>query len=152
MLDLKRISVQSSGLTTATTAYTAGDQVGTLFTFADAGSVSGGTGMIVGATLIDAADIIGSYDVVVFDSSVTLASDNAVFSVSDSDALKIVAVIQLAGAYDITNNRIAQEYSIAMPYVCSGGTSLYGALVCRADHTFFAAVTDLQLTLYVERN
>lgn len=148
---LQRIAVQSGGLTTSVTAYTAGDQVGTQFTFADAARASGGTGTIVGATLVDANDIIGAYDLVIFDSSVTLASDNAAFAVSDADALKVVGLIPLA-AYDIGNNRVAQQYNLAVPYLCNGGTSLYGGLITRAGHTFFAATTDLTVVLYVERN
>lgn len=150
--DLQRITVASTGLTTATTAYTAGDQVGARFTFASAARASGGTGTLVGVTLVDAADIIGAYDVAIFDSSATLASDNAAFSISDADALKLVGIVQLAGAYDIGGNRVAQAFNLAMPYACSGGSSLYAGLICRVGHTFFAAAGNLQLTLLVERN
>ena len=94
--DLQRIAVGVTGVTTATTAYVAGDQVGTLVTVANAARVTGGGGMIVGVTLIDQSDIIGAYDVVFFDSSVTLAADNAAFAISDADSLKIVAIAQLA--------------------------------------------------------
>ena len=61
---------------------------------------------------------------------------------------------QLAGAFDIGNNRIAQAFNLAIPYVCSGGTSLYAALITRGAiaATPFTAVTDLQLIVYVERN
>lgn len=150
--DLQRISVASGGLTIATTAYVAGDQVGSLFTLANAARVTGGGGTIVGVTLISAADIIGAYDVVLFDSTVTLAADNAAFAISDADALDIVGLVQLAGAYDIGNNRLGQAYNLAIPYVCNGGTSLFAALITRVGHTFFAAVTDLQLIVFVERN
>ena len=149
--ELKRISVASGGLTIATTAYTAGDQVGTQFTFANAARVSGGSGTIVGVQLISAADIIGAYDIIFTDSSITLASDNAAYAISDADALKIVALVQLAGAFDIGNNRIAQTFNLAVPFVCSG-TSLFGGLITRSAHTFFAAVTDLQVIVYVEWN
>ena len=100
---------------------------------------SGGTGTIVGVSLISAADIIGAYDVVITRSSITLATENAAYAISDADALNVVAIVQLAGAYDIGNNRIGQATGIAIPYDCSGGTSLY-------------AVTDLQLVVFVERN
>lgn len=150
--DLQRISVSSGGLTIATTAYSAGDQVGTLFTLPNAARISGGGGTIVGVSLISAADIIGAYDVLIFDASVALATDNAVYAISDSDALDIVGLVQLAGAYDLGNNRLGQAYNLAIPYVCNGGTSLYASLITRSGHTFFAAVTDLQLVLYVERN
>lgn len=150
--DQQQITVTSSGLTIATTAYTAGDQVGAQLTFANAARFSGGGGIITGVTLISAADIIGAYDLILTNSSITLAADNAAYAISDADALKVVGIAQLAGAYDIGNNRVAQLYNCMIPYTCSGGTSLYGGLVTRLGHTFFAAVTDLQVTLTVERN
>lgn len=150
--DLQRIAVGVTGVTTATTAYTAGDQVGTQITLANAARVSGGGGTIIGVTLIDQSDIIGAYDVVIFDSSATLAADNAAFAISDADSLDIVAVVQLAGAFDLTNNRIGQAYNLAIPYVCNGGTSLYAGLICRAGHTFFTSGALPQINVYVERN
>lgn len=149
--DLQKIAVTSSSLTTATTAYTAGDMVGAQMTFANAARVSGGGGTIVGATLISAADIIGAYDVVVSSASMTLASDNAAWAVSDADALNIIGLVQLASVWDIGNNRIAQAFGLAIPYTCAA-TSLFCSLITRAGHTFFGATTDLQLTLFVERN
>lgn len=155
--DLFRISVGSAGLTTASTAYAAGDQMGNLFTLANAASSTGGSGYITGVTLISAADQIGAVDVVFFNtgevgSVPTLAADNAAFAISDSDALKIVGIVQLAGAYDIGNNRVAQALNIAMPYTCSGGASLSAALITRSAHTFFGTTGDLQLITYVERS
>lgn len=152
--DLVRVSVQSGGLTTGATAYTVGDQVGTQFTVAGVARASGGSGTIVGVTLISAADTIGAFDVVFTDSTITLASDNAAYAISDADALKIVGISQLSGAYDIGNNRVAQAYNLAIPYVCSGGTSLYAGLITRSAiaATPFAAATDIQLIVYVERN
>ena len=152
--DLLRIANLISAVTTATTGYTAGDQVGPLITLANAARVSGGGGVITGVTLIDQGDVIGAYDVVFFDSSVTLAGDNLAFSISDADALKVVGIVQLAGAFDITNNRIAQAYNLAVPYVCSGSTSLYCSLITRGTHTFFPAGPPAQvpqLNVYVER-
>jgi len=149
--DLLKKSATSSGLTTATTSYTAGDQVGTQFTFSNMARASGGGGIIVAANLISAADNIGPYDLLLFDSSVTPAADNAAFAISDADSLKFVAYIQLAGAWDIGNNRVACAQNLAIPYVTSGGTSLYGLLITRYAHTFFGAATDLQIDLYIER-
>jgi hypothetical protein len=150
--DLLRIAVTSAGLTTATTAYVAGDQVGTQFTIANAARISGGSGTLIGLELTSAADIIGAYDLVLTRASITLASDNAAYAISDADALNVIGVVQMYTVYDITNNRVAQAWNLAIPYDCSGGTSLYGGLVNRAGHTFFGATTDLQLTAWVERN
>jgi hypothetical protein len=152
--DLLRIadSSASSELTIATTAYTAGDQVGVMFQFANAARASGGTGTVVGVQLTDAGDVIGAYDVILCRSNITLAANNAVFAISDADALNVIAVIPMAGVYDIGANRIGQSFGIAVPYDCSGGTTLYAALLTRANHAVFTAHTDLQLTAWVERN
>jgi hypothetical protein len=150
--DRLRIAVDSGGLTIATTAYSIGDQVGTQFTLANAARVSGGTGLITSVILTSAADIIGAYDVIFTRSSITLAADNAAYAISDTDAKAVVGIVQLAGAFDIGNNRVAQALNLAVPYDCSGGTSLYASLVTRVAHTFFAAVTDLQLQVFVERD
>lgn len=149
--DLQRISVAVPG--TSTSSYTAGDQVGTLCTIANAARISGGTGMIVGVSLQGYNDAMGSFDVVFFDSgSVTLAGDNAVFNLAtDADILSSVAVVPLGGSYDLGANRVAQTYNLAVPYVCSGGTSLYATLITRNTWTNGAGDT-LQLVVYVERN
>jgi len=149
--DQIRIATTSAGLTTATTNYASGDTVGTLFTIANAGRITNGGGMITGITLVDAADVLVAIDVVIFDSTVTLAADNAAFAISDADALKIVSIVPLSGSIDIGSNRVGLGQNIAIPYVCNGGTSLYAALICRATMTFFTATTDLQLHTYVER-
>ncbi len=149
--DVQRISVAVAG--TSTTAYAAGDQVGTLITIANAARISGGTGMIVGVSLQGYNDGMGSWDVVFFDNSaVTLAADNAAFNLAtDADILESVAVVPLAGSYDLGANRVAQAYNLAVPYFCSGGTSLYAALITRNAFTNASGDT-LQLVVYVERN
>lgn len=150
--DCARIAVGVTGVTTATTAYTAGDQVGTLISLTNAARYSGGTGTITSVTLIDQSDIAGAYDVIFFRASVTLAADNAAFAISDADSLNIAGYIQLAGMIDIGNNRVASAYNLAIPYDCSGGTTLYAALITRVGHTFFTAGALPQLNVFVEYN
>lgn len=150
-LDTQRIAVTSSGLTIATTAYTAGDTLGTQFTLANAARASDGTGRIVGVVLMDETDIIGAVDVIFTRASVTLAADNAAWAISDADAANIVAVVPLSVA-DVGNNRIAQALNLRIPYNCSGGTSLFCSLVTRTAHTFFTATTSLKLQVFVERD
>jgi hypothetical protein len=152
--DQLRIQTVSSGLTILTTAYTAGDQVGPMFTLANAARVSGGTGRITGVTLMDESDIIGAYDVVFCRSNITLAADNAAFAISDADALNVVGLVPLAGAYDIGGNRLAQAFNLNIPYDCLGGTSLFAALITRVGHSFFSVggVDSLALTVWVERD
>lgn len=152
--DALRIAVQSTGLTTASTAYVSGDQVGNEFTFANAARSSGGTGLITGVTLTDEQGIIGAYDVVITRASVTPAADNAAYSLSAVDARNVVAVVQLTGAHDLGVANWAGAFNLAIPYDCSGGTSLFATLICRFGHTFFnlGGTDSLELALYVERN
>jgi hypothetical protein len=150
--DLLRIAVGVTGVTTSVTAYGAGDQVGTQISLANAARASGGTGVIVGVELVDQSDIIGAYDVVFTRASITPAADNAAFSISDANALEVVGIAQLAGSFDIGNNRIAQAYNLSIPYDCSGGTTLYANLITRVGHTFFTAGALPQLNVFVERN
>ena len=149
--DQQRIAVTSAGLTIATTAYTAGDQVGTIFTFANAARITSGGGIITGVRLIDAGDVLGAVDVVFFDSTATLAADNAAFSLSDADALKVVGLVQLAGSYDLGPNRLCQAFNLAVPFALSGGTSLFAALITRTANPIFSAVGDIQLAITVDR-
>jgi hypothetical protein len=150
--DAKRIAVGVTGVTTSVTAYTAGDQVGTIISIADAVRAAGGTGLITSVLLIDQSDIIGAYDVVFFRETVTLAADNAAFAISDANSLKITQLVQLAGSFDLGANRIAQAYNLAVPYDCNGSTTLFAALIARVGHTFFTAGALPQLNVFVERN
>ena len=146
----QRISVAAAGLTNVT--YAAGDQLGNLITLTGASRASGGSGYIRGITLVDAADIIGQVDVVIFDTTVTLAADNAAFAISDADALRTVALVQLAGAFDIGNNRICQANNLAIPFVCNGTSSLFAAMITRTANAGYATATDIRLIVYVDWN
>lgn len=147
-LNLAQLSVASAGLTTATTAYADGDQLGTILTFAPAGSPTGL--MIMSATLIDAANIVGAVDLFLFDRSVTLATDNAAGpAVSDADALFCQGVIEFPYPKLAGNNRVSHIDSLALPVKPNvAATGFFGALVTRSAHTFFGAVGNLQVILH----
>ena len=115
--------------------------------------LSGGTGTIVGVMLQSYSDTIGAVDVVFMDQSVTLAADNAAFAIADADIIDVIGVVSLAGAYDLGSNRIGQAFNLALPYHCSGSTTLYAAIIIRSGFTL-AASPDLAtyLTVFVERN
>jgi hypothetical protein len=144
-------SVATSGsLTIATTAYTAGDQMGAQFTMANCARSSGGGGYLRGITLVSAADNIGPVTVFIFEASATAASDNAAFAISDADALKLIDQVSL-NASDIGNNRFARSGFIEIPYTCVGSTSLFAMLRTDSGHTFFGAATDLELRFWCDR-
>ena len=83
-LNIATLTGASSSLTTATTSYADGDQLGAIISM----NVGATNIIITNAVLVDKSDIIGAVDCFIWDRSVTLASDNAAGpAVSDADAL-----------------------------------------------------------------
>lgn len=147
--DQLRTQITSAGLTNAT--YAAGDQLGNIMEFTNAARVSGGTGRITSVTLHDEADIIGAVDVLFFDRSVTLAADNAAFSISDSDLLFVQGIVQLTGAFDFALNRLCVAHNLSIPYTCNA-TSLFAAMITRTANAAYASATAIKLSVTVERD
>lgn len=152
-----RIEVNSAGLTTASTAYTSGDQLGTELTFANAARATGQGGIVAGAVLLDKPKVLSAtpadVDLLLFTSSITGASDNAAFDDSDTDMGEYVGRIRfyLADWMSMSSNAVNERQGLSIPYVCDA-TSLFGILVSRTNHTFFGAVTDLRVTLTLIRD
>lgn len=142
-LNIATITGASSGLTTATTAYTDGDQLGAIISL----TMASGTGIITNATLVDKSNIIGAVDCFIYDRSVTLAADNAADAISDADALFKLGLISFPQPTTQTNNRTAHLDSLAIGFVANATTVICVQLVTRSAHTFFGAATDLVLRL-----
>lgn len=139
------VTTASTGLTTATTAYTDGDVVGAEMAF-DMGTNT--YGVILGATLVDKADITGAVDLFLFDRTVTFGTDNAAPSISDADALFTLGVISFPYPSDLGGVRMASIDSLALPVKANASGIVYGRLVTRSGHTFFGAAGDLQVGLH----
>lgn len=137
-------SQNSSGLTTATTAYSAGDVLGAGWTFTSMGT----NGRIVGVSLEDKANIMVSADLFLSSGAITFGTDNAAPSVSDADGEKILQSISVVMT-DIGVTSVATAGNLLVPYVCDA-TSLYVYAMTRTSHTFFGAATDLRLKLLYE--
>jgi hypothetical protein len=150
--DLVRLQSAISFTGNPPAAYVTGDQFGNLVTLTNAARVSGGSGMITGVTINSASVLIGPFDVLFFESSVTLAGDSSPFSISDADGLKLIGIVPLAGAYSLGLNRISQAFNLAVPYVCVGGTSLFASIITRAPFTLVASDFTSNLNVFVERN
>lgn len=138
-----RVQVTSAGLTTASTSYSIGDQVGNQIDLTGMALATGGKGILTDLHLADAADIIGVYSVALFRDDPTPASDNAAFSISDGDNDNLIDIITLQTVRDVGGARIA-TWSGARSYSLVG-TTLYAALITETAHTFFAAVGNLKL-------
>lgn len=143
-LNLATLTGASSSLTTASTAYTDGDQLGAIISM----NVGATNIIITNAVLNDKADIIGAVDCFIWDRSVTLASDNAAGpAVSDADSLFCLGVINFPYPIDQGASRIASIDSLAIGCVANASTTIYLSLVTRSGHTFFGAATDLQVRI-----
>lgn len=142
------IVATAASLTTATTAYVAGDVLGAELSFANAVLASGRTGTIQSATLSDVAKVTGAIDLYLFDRASTPAADNAANSWADADMLNCLGVVQFPTPIASALNSIA-----VVPYagivVKPNVTTLFGVMVTRTAHTFFGAATDLQVRLSV---
>lgn len=142
-----RTRVASSGLTTSVTAYTVGDQAGTMLSFTSAASATGGTGTILSAVLLDKGDVGTDYRLHFFRSNVTLASDNAAFAVSDADMQDWCGEVVMPSLRDLGANRASSLGNIGLGYDTGAGTTLYVAIETRTANAVYAAATDLNLTL-----
>lgn len=146
------VDVASSGLTTATTAYTSGDMLGTQWTFSDVAAIAGGAFEILTATLLsDVAAIPGPTDLFLFNASVTQAADNAANSYSDADMAALIGILSFPSPTVSALNSYATLPNLSLFGRCNADAHLYGGLVTRIGHTFFAAADDLHIRLVVRR-
>lgn len=141
-----RTRVASSGLTTAATTYTVGDTAGAIMTFAGAAKVTGGTGTILAAVLLDKADVGTDYRLHIFRASVTLASDNVAWAVSDTDYESLIGIVVMPSMNDVGANRVSTLANIGLPYDCAA-TSLFVGIETRTANSVYGAATDLNLIL-----
>ena len=145
---VSRIRVASSGLTIVTTAYTIGDTAGAIMTFAGAARVSGGTGTILAATLLDKGDVGADYRLHFYRASVTLSSDNTAWAVSDTDQESLIGIVTMPSMLDVGSNRVSTLAGINLPYDCAA-TSLFVGIETRSANAVYTAATDLNLILTV---
>jgi len=139
------VSATSTGLTIATTAYTDGDILGAEMSWTMGTNTYG---IILGATIVDAADVIGAVDLYLFDRSVTFGTDNVAPSISDADALFALPKVPFPFPDDLGANRQASIDSIGLPVKANASGTIYGWLVTRSGHTFFGSTGDLQVGLH----
>lgn len=145
------IQTSSAGLTTATTAYAVGDQLGTQLSFANVVRAAGGTARIDSAFLLDKAGIVYGVDLYLFSQSVTPAADNAPFAFSDADMMFCQGVVEFRAPRFGANNGLS--VGLGLPIIVKpSATTLYGCMVTQAAHTFFGSVSDLVVTLGISQD
>ena len=96
------------------------------FTCSSAARASGGSGIIVGATIVGSVDAATDLqaDLVAYDSAPTAINDNAAYAPSDADAVKQVCRIPFVLSTGDTNNSSAQLDGLNCPYTTVGSANL----------------------------
>jgi len=132
-------SVRISQTPTVSTspAYTAGDAVGGLLTFANAVRESGSSGVLMSVVVIDASQQRPSLELVLFDRTFTASTDNAVFDPTDADLANCIGVVAIGSWSNFSDNSVATVSGVSLPIVLNG-TSLFGQLLTRGTPTFVA--------------
>lgn len=155
--NLTLLNVGGDGITISQTptitagAYAAGDAVGGLLTFANAGRQTGVGGVIKNIILIDEAGIDTSLELWLFDQAFTPMADNAAWAPSTADLQNLVGIIyssngswSAAGTPSVNDIEVSKRYDVV-------GTSLYGQLVTRGTPTF-VATDDITVKLCLLRD
>lgn len=145
--------------TVSTTAYTAGDCVGSTMTFTSAALASGGTGTVVGAQLTCQAanTVTPDLDLLLFEATLTgTFTDNAAPTLTDAnlEAARPLPTIKFRTADYIalpSNTTCAGRCLDGQPaidFVTSGSANLIGLLIARAAFTL-ASTADLVVALRI---
>lgn len=136
--------VGSEGTTIAQTptidddAYTAGDNVGGLLTFASAARNAASGGVIKNVFIIDDAGQDAELELWLFNQTFTQGDDDAAWAPSEADLENCIGVIstsgstwRAAGTPSVITIEVAQRYDLT-------GTSLFGRLVTRGTPNYDA--------------
>lgn len=147
---LATANFSAAGLTAASTAYTAGDMLGTEVTWTGMAITAGDSATILSGNMLDNAKVVGAVDLMFFTAASTPAADNAAESWSDANRLlqnNGGAMVQFGTPLASALNSLAQVANVGKSYNTSGSTSMFGNGVTRIGHTFFGAATDLKYSL-----
>lgn len=128
-----------------TTTYGGGDVVSNstsapaVITFSGAARASGGSGVLLGASVVDSANqtLAGVFELWVFHTAPTPTNDNAAITFTDAELLNLVAIVPINTNYvglataGAGGNRVYDSDRVDKSFVCVGSANLFGVLVVR---------------------
>lgn len=139
-----------------TSAYTSGDELGTLMTITGAARYTGGGGLVRSITVLDKTQAQRSaIDILLFTATITVAGNNNPFLPSDADMLNFLGSIPIAtGDYNTTwagtpTNSAATKL-VEHPYICTA-TSLFALAVVRGTPTY-TSTSDIVISFTLQQN
>lgn len=135
-------------------AYSAGNVVGGLLTFAPLVRRDGGSGILNTATLRDKAGQGGTYDLFLFDAAPTTQTDKTAVALTAADLAKCIGVLTFAavklGAASTMGVSSLNSANLSIKVGGGGGSgsSVFGILVTRGTPTY-ASTSDISVDLLV---
>jgi len=131
-----------------TTTYAAGEVVSdhetpasaTIITFTNAARINAGSGIILGAALIDGANatLKGVFELWLFDTTIAKQGDNAAFVPTDAELATLIGVIPFNTSYvakadaGVDGSVVFPVTGLSIPFVCGAASrNLFGLLVVR---------------------
>lgn len=131
-------------------AYTSGDALGGLLTFAGAAAVSGGRGTITKIVIIDDDNELQPIDVVFFDQTFTATGDNAAFDPSDADMQNCLGHVSVAATdySSFNDNAEATKRNVGFDFRLVATTSLFAQMVIR-DVGGYTATDDITIQITI---
>ena len=136
-----------------TTAYAAGDvwadstsaPTAGGFTLSNMARISGGSGVITDLILVSGvANSTLQGQILIFDAAVTAVNDNAALTLTDAEALDLVAVVPFnfaVGGVSATNNTTLSLSNLGISYKCVGSANLRFLIRVAAAYTPTSAET-----------
>lgn len=134
--------------------YAAKDAIGALLTFTGAVRANGATGTLSAVQIVDKGQQMAALDLVLFDSSITAPTDNAIFAPTDAEVALCVGVVPILTTdyADFSTNSIATKANLGLTFKAGSGTSsLFGVLVSRGTPTY-TSTSDIVVTLTIQQN
>lgn len=151
-VDAKVETVASAGLTTATTAYSVGDVLGTGWEFPNFFREAGGVTLLKGITILDISDVLTTTAFFFAGESVTFGTDNAALAIADAEAQKIQLYASQGALVDIGGSRVLTTlYAGGVPLKGVGTSLFVYATTGSANAVFAAGVGSIRVTLLYER-
>jgi hypothetical protein len=131
------LSAPAAAPTVSSSAYAAGQVIGTKFTLPNAARVAAGAGLIQAATLLSKTTTTAAIDIVIFsaDPTASTLTDKTAPTIAAADIDKIVGVIHLTDWSALGTAALAQNLAVGLPFRLPAGTSLYAVLIARAAIT-----------------
>ena len=140
--------VAGSAIVVSTTAYAAGDVVGSRITFAGAARAIDKTGLLQQVSVFCKSPQTASLDLLLFhtDPTASTFTDNAALALAVADFDKLVGVVHLGDWTNLGTPSLCQADNLAKPFApAAGSADLYGVLVTRSVMTL-ASTSDVKVS------